>query len=495
MNTKCFKYGPLSPSKDGAIRIQMRLGREYYNHLVEAENKRRQQVWGLDTVPPPPHDNCKCDECKSHWKSLREKYRGTPPFDVKPLRAQATAGGLYWGTYLIIEEAFAAAWKKTDCFYLVRFKSWRDGGIMGAQIQRGTNSALQVDIACAPDPRSGRRAGQRHLLRVRVGSNEDRSPKWSDPIALEMHRPLQGRITWVKICLYYRGEREIWSVNFTCADIPDRTDNAATGYVAIDVGWRKMENGSFRLAFATGDDGYEDQLTLNDRWVERTERADRIRAYRDRRLNELKEADPRCKGFHKPQRIKKFAAGHYVDESYREWIQYERHLEEYELGCRRKSVDARRDVMRVWLRDLRRKYATAIIKDSLHKEMKATKVTKATGMPQAARRQGHLCAPGEIIEEIGKVFGRNTGVAVIAAPGTTATCLQCGNVNEVGAELTIQCERCGSEMDRDRVSTRNMLSLYFNGKSRKPTARKSIARFAKRHKNLEQPKECQLNGL
>ena len=55
----------------------------------------------------------------------------------------------------------------------------------------------------------------------------------------------------------YRGNREIWSVNITCTDVPPRTDSATNGFVAIDIGWRILDNDSIRLAFATGSDGEE----------------------------------------------------------------------------------------------------------------------------------------------------------------------------------------------------------------------------------------------
>jgi transposase len=132
---------------------------------------------------------------------------------------------------------------------------------------------------------------------------------------------------------------------------------------------------------------------------------------------------------------------------------------------------------------LRKKYAIVVVKDSAHKEMKEQ--AKARGLPRGARKQGHHGAPGETLREIEIAFGREENVAVVEAPGTTATCEKCHAIMEVGAELMVYCERCDTHEDRDRVSTRNLLRLYFAGNFKKPTARKTTARFAKRHKNKE----------
>lgn len=499
MATKVFRYGALPPSPQSPIREQLNRAREYYNKLIEAENLRRLAIWAMDRAPKPhDHENGdgdKCPECAEWWRTFREHFWGSPPLDQKPFRARAKRD-LYWGTYLMAEEAFSAAWKKTDCFSFVRFKSWKKGGVMGIQVQPRTNPDQYFRIDKAPDGRKGRCAGQRHVVRVRIGSS-GKNIIWSDPIRIELHRPFEGRPKWVKICLSYRGKREIWSVNITCSDVPERTDNANSGTVAIDASWRLLPNGQLRLAYARGDDGAEYELTMNERWRERIARADRIRGYRDDVFNIIKGRFPYLKKYHKPSnaRDRILRDNLNADIELEGWVRWDRHMEEYELGCRSKSANARRDALRVWIRNLRRRYSKAIIKNSSHKEMKDRKKAKEAGLVQAARRQGHHASPGETIEEITRVFGRQTGVAVINAAWTTATCPKCGYINDIGAELIVVCERCGAYEDRDRISTRNLLVSYFRGEGEKPTARKTTARFAKRHKKNDKPEQHQRDGL
>jgi len=510
MTTKVYKYGALPPEKESAIRQQMKLSRDYYNKLVETENKRRTEIWGGEK-PQWPHEPvettddeteskkityCKCDQCEKYYHDVIDKYKRLPFLDKKPIRAEAVKNGLYWGTYLIAEQAFDAAVKKTKCFSLVKYRSWKKGGYAGVQVQLVSKPGTKYKIEHADDPRAGRRKGQRHMVYLRVGSDEKQQPIWSDPIKFEMHRPIYGRVTWIKICMHYRGEREIWSIDITCSDIPDREDKSNNGVVAVDVGWRVLEDDKLRIAFATGIDEKESEFKLCPEWRELSARADRIRSYRDNRFGVLKIAIPKLKILKKPSSLKLYLEkNEMMTDELSAWCRQDRHLAQYEIGCRRRSEDKRRNDMRVWLRGLRRKYAHVVIKNSSHKEMKDHKKAIESGMMPPQRRNAHHAAPGEVIGEICKVWDRKTEVSIIKAENTTATCLCCGHLNHVGPEQFVVCEQCGTTEDRDRISTRNLLILYARGECEKPTARKTTAKFAKKHKNISEVSECQRSGL
>jgi len=489
MSVKVFKYGALPPSKDGKIREQMKFGRDYYNFLVERENERRQGIWGGKEPPKPPHnhengDGKKCEECKNFWKLMTDFYMKSGFLDIKPYRAEFIEKGLYWGTYLIHEEAFSAAVKKTVWHKLLKFRSYREGGACGVQIiSTNNNPENMYKISVVEDHRTGRRKGQRHQIQLRVGSDEKRKPIWSEPIYFERHRPIQGRVVLVRVCMKYVGLKEVWSVNITCKDVPDRTDNSNKGIVAVDVGWRVLKDDSVRIAFAMDKKGNETEFSMKKEWRELSKRADRIRSYRDNMLNELKEKNKKFKLIKNPSSVYKFAKKNgLLNDEILEWCKREKHLYDYEIGCRRHSTASRVNDMRVWIRSLRRKYKTVVIKNSSHKEMKDRKKAIESGMLQAQRRNAHHCSPGEVIEELCKVFGRKENVKIVPAEYTTATCNSCKHVNEFGPEQFVTCESCGATEDRDRVSTRNILGLYSAKKCEKPTARKTTAKFSKRHK-------------
>ncbi len=494
MRTRVYKFGARTPDNAPDLRNQMTLGRDYYNTLVEAENKRRQTAWGSETVPSPPHDDCKCDLCKAHWKAVRKRVRVEPLLDRKPLRKIFTEKGLFWGTYLCIEDAFVRACKDRDVLKLVKFRSWREGGVVGVQVQkvvwnRNQGSDYFRNLS-RPDNRTGRvvRYGGRKKVQLRMGS-KGVTPIWSEEVAIEQHRAIEGRVAWVKVQMKYRNGKEEWHVLFTCVDVPElpASDEATQGIVAIDVGWR-LHNDGMRIAYARDDRGNISEFTMDDRWLELTNRADRIRGHRDDYLVELKKRYPTfskvrsCAGARR--KIEELLSEKKKVTKYlNTWLHKDKHLSQYEAGCRRRSEAVRKDAMRKWARGLRRKYSTLIVKNSKTKKMKET--AKKDGMHQAARRQGHHAAPGEVIDWLSTVFGRKDNVYVVPAKHTTNTCPECAHVNNHGVETLVTCEQCGVELDRDTVSTRNMMQLWVDGKCKAPTARKVDARFIKRHTKKE----------
>lgn len=481
---KVYKYGARTPGQAPLLRGQMRLGHEYYNALVEAENDRRKSVWGGDTPAPPPHDNCNCDECVQHWRDIQSRMRATPPLDLKPLRAEYSARGLCWGTYLLIEQAFSAAWKTARSTRTVRFRSWRQGAVAGVQIQKARQGRPErlFRIEKAPDLRTGRRArgGRgRHLLYLRIGT-DGREPLWSEPIPFELHRLLAGVVTYAKVRVRYIADREIWSVAFDVRDVEEREHGIGT--VAVDVSWRKTAAGT-RLAYAQDDDGNIDELLLGPQWEELTARADRIRSVRDQNLNMLKSNDARLSRIRSWSGVQRKARelDDDVSDEIEQALRRDRHLRQYEAGCRDRSQRIRRARLQEWVSALRSRYDTVVVKKAQTKRQKEDKTpVQDGGLAPAARRRGHHAAPGETYELLRAVFGAS--MSAIRPTDTTRTCVECAHVSDHGPELLIRCERCGAEHDRDWASTRNMLRQHHAGDTVVPTARKTTARFAKRHK-------------
>lgn len=530
MATRVYKYGA-RPSRDPDLLQQMKLGRQYYNALVEAENERRRIGWGGDSPPPPPHqgrcqckecqaewkktspphkkycgcdaceehhkahptghESCQCTKCKAHWTAVRAAVRAVPLLDTKALRAVFIQKGLYWGTYLVIEQAFAAAWKSTSVLRTVRFRSWQKGDVAAVQIQPNVIPTSYARVHKAPDSRTGRRARGglgRHTVEIRIGSN-GRTPVFCEPIRIEKHRELSGRIVWVHVRRRYVADREVWSVAFTCKDVDVRTDEAPEGVVAVDVSWRKLPDGSWRLGYARDAANCTHELRMPPEWTERSDRADRIRSHRDQQLVAAKSRWPVIGQTTSCQRaVRKLRSLGVLTFTQDAWVAREMHLWRYECGCRRRSVTGRRARLREWVRELRRQYATVIVKNTSHKEIK-----EEHGLPKKAQRQGQHAAPGETVEVLREVFGADN-MRIVAAEFTTASCPSCGHVTPVNGQRMIRCEGCGAQRDCDDISTQNMWTLYRAGEWRKPTARKTTSRWAKRHKKTEPPPECPLNG-
>jgi len=475
----------------------MRLGRECYNALVEVENARRHLAWGGDIPPKPPHplpltqdgdENddetawCRCAECKAHWMGIREALHALPPIDTKPIYAHyCTNGPLYWGTFNHVAQAFSAAWKKTRPWRPVKYRSWRQGGVIAVQIQAGYQKRQNYDtlfrINDVVDTRTRHRHKGHHRATVQLALGAGRM---TSPIEIEQHRPIVGTPTWVTARLCYDSlGRERAAVNFTRRDVPQRTDLAPRGVVAVDVSWRQVPDG-LRIAWTRDDQGHNDQLVLDTRWQFLAKHADQLQAIRDQNLNLLKAVDPAFAQAKSPRHACLILA-EIEDPSAvaRAWRYREEHLRNYEMGERRHSVNRRRDALRKWARELRRNYAEVVVKDSQHKEMKET--AKQDKLSRKARRQGQHGAPGEVIAVLREIFG-DDGMWLVEAAYTTDRCPLCGHLNAHGAERIVVCEECGEGLDRDLVSTRNMLVAYAAEERRRPTARKTAARFGKRHK-------------
>ena len=474
--TIVYKFGARNPEASDRMLFmeQMRLGHDYYNTLVEARNAQMVEARG---TPAPPHENCEiknCPECRAYWKTLRDRVKEAGFLDRKPYRAAYIQRGLYWGTYLGVEDAFSRAEKDTGLIAPMKFRSWiRSRHLCQVQIQDPKRADNFFRIEELPCSKTGRRKGQRRLLFIRVGS-EGRLPIWAKIPYIE-HRPIEGRVRWVALRHETVCGRDQWSVAFTCSDEAPRRRNVRRGsIVAVDVGWRKMEDESIRVAFAQSDRGEIHELRLSSRWSGRTKLIDDLRSIRQQNLNDLLLQVDLGQVRSAAGVVRKFREDDCAHkERLSEWLKRDRHLWQYQTGNERRAVLHRQNELRVFARELWRRYETVIVKDSSHKEIKEEK-----SLPRPARRQGHHAAPGEVVEWFKAVFGEH--VIVVSAPWTSCICT-CGAVCEPFAGLLHVCESCGAKTDRDIVSTRNMLTLSRTDPVQKGTSRKRSAKFAKRH--------------
>ena len=518
-----YKYGARPAGDD--VRAQMAMAVELYNNLVDAENERRMTAWNGPKAPYPPKHVCPkspavkaqrrkereekarleaeraakagkkikpkkpkkekeppCPVCSKHYAEVRKTVYLQPFVDPKPIYHAMRKRGLFWGTCSITVEAWDAARKATKLHKKVRRRTPEDGSAIAVQIQKPQEGDhdRQFLVEKMPDPRTGRRAqGKgcgRHTVKLRIAT-VNREPVFCEPIRFEMHRPLAGVISWVKVRYHCVADREVWSVAFTRVEPPGHPTQATEGIVAVDASWRRMPDGSLRIGYAQDTAGFVDELRLPPEWVERGNRADRIQRHRDQYLNELKKSDSRfahtksCLGVHRKKEELQIN-----EPELNKWLERDLHLWRYERGCLRSSTLGRRAKMEEWTRMLRGRFAHVVVKDTQFDELKME-----NDLHQGARRQGHRGAPGETIERLRGLYGM-TGMHVVEAAGTSYTCVDCGSYMEVSHHRILCCEQCGSERDCDDVSTRNALRLHDAGKSRPPTARKTTSKFSKRHK-------------
>lgn len=445
---RVYEYGLLRPDNEQELMEILRLAHRYHNTLIELEIERRaavreiqssvgdvavleaeiaEMVAGLDEARAEIQAGRKAKRsantdsstvAKERARGLRaqlkakralltetkRKVREDPDIRArikaqdalslartKAARAQC---GLYWGTYLLVEQAVdAAKGSRTD----PRFRRWDGGGSLGVQIQRDTKGAVGMDVSdvFGSDPRiqidpvsdgawthpsrGERRRRSRTRVRLRIGS-DGRKPIWAEwPIV--MHRPLgSGRIKLVKALARRVQGKLRWVLQISVDDPPRPTGE---GVIAIDLGWRQFGD-ELRVAYWRDDRGDEGDLRVPTSVKQRIEKAESIRGFRDQGLDALKaslEIDPSAvpeaiagvRGLSTYRQWRSPARFHALLLRWRQaggappeleaWHKRDDHLGRYEAGLRRGAILHRREVYRLFVAQVRARYSTVVLEE------------------------------------------------------------------------------------------------------------------------------------
>lgn len=268
-------------------------------------------------------------EHKDRLAAIRER-RG--PL-VRAARASFSKEGLYWGTYLIVEDAHDRACRDSQPWepvtvsgpwnsLAVQIQSTRalkGGELMGSDLRvrfsatpyplgpRGGEGGIFASAGTSGQERdlSGRvRPAKWRELKIRTGSTGagNRNPVWTTLHAMtEVARPVppEARVLWVKVVrvdTVWRAvktgsgvkmvARERWEVQITADDVQQRSSPTGEGTVGIDIGWRRVEGG-IRVAMARTVRGFS-ELVLPDSILHRRGWADGIRSVRDKHIESLR---------------------------------------------------------------------------------------------------------------------------------------------------------------------------------------------------------------
>ena len=354
---RVYEYG-LRPPTEGAerVRAQLAAAHRYRNTLVEIERARRAAVRELEAasglraalddvdaaaklsetayaavrahrgtertrkVPPAlaaalTAARAAEKEARTALTAKRKELRERADYVAARARLDATAldlaknaranCGVFWGTYLLVEQAHEQACKATPLWEFAApkdppFVRWTGEGAVGVQLQGGRTVAeiaadTQVRLDDAPlapgaDPASRRsQTRPRKFLSLRVGS-EGRAPVWAT-FPMEMHRPFPpgARVKRVDVHVRRIGPRERWTVKFT-VEIPKPDARCGAGIVAVHLGWRGVADG-VRVATYRGDGMAEAaEVRLDAAMLARMDRPDELRGTRDRLFNEARAA-------------------------------------------------------------------------------------------------------------------------------------------------------------------------------------------------------------
>src|SRR3990172_2772711 len=266
MTTRAYSYGAKAPTENAElVRQQLILAHRYANRLVEIERERREA-------------SLKADEDEQALEACEAKA-------AEAIRRARADSGLYWGTYLCVEDA--AQRSRRTSREAPRFRRWDGSGLLATQLQGG----LAVPDLLAGTDRRAQLVGEgkRRLLRFRVGST-GRDPVWAAfPMVYHRDLPPEATVKWARICCHRLGTHTKWSAQIVLDGLPEVTLPTPTrGTVAIDVGWRRFDEG-VRVATWVDDEGETGELLMPHELVERWHKVEDLRSIRDTNFNHARD--------------------------------------------------------------------------------------------------------------------------------------------------------------------------------------------------------------
>ena len=409
----------------------------------------------------------------------------------KALRA---ASALYWGTYLAVEEGLARARHGPP----PQFHRWTGDGKLAVQLQggltvadacRGADTRLRlVPVAAgAYAPGAPRRLRRTHAS-LRIGSDR-RAPVWAEvPVVLHRPLPTNATIKWVYLVRRHVATQTEWRLQFvvTQAEGFGKADAAATGTVAVDVGWRRLAAG-LRVAYWVGDDGAEGQLVLPEAILTRLQKVEALQSVRDTHFNTmrgvlvdwlhahrppawLQERTPGLPAWRSPTRLAalavhwrdhRFAGDQTIYRALEAWRVQDKHLYEWQAHQRQRTLRWRDELYRRFAAGLRRRYRTGVIEDTDWRQLQHRPAPEATAPAGGVRHYQRLGAPGRLLAYVRESL---TEVVEVDATDSTQRCSTCSQrMHFDAANLMALCPHCGARHDQDQNACKNLLRVAAGG--------------------------------
>lgn len=328
---------------------------------------------------------------------------------------------------------------------------------------------------------------------MRIGS-DGRAPVWLT-LPVVMHRPLptECRIKAVSALCERLADTERWRVVFVL-DRPEGVGTWATqssagrsGNIAIDVGWRRVPGG-LRVATWRDDRGQTGELVLPERYIEQQDTVQRLKSHRDTLYNEtlaslrawlavgerpswLRDETAYLHQWRKAGRLvrlmrtwesRRFRGDEAIFAMLAGWQSRDRHLWQYLDHLRDQCLHWRREIYRVWVADITRRYAEVVLEDVDLSQVARRQDEQGEQNPlvQKARYYRTIAGVYQLRQSLESTCKRE-GIPIARRPAayTTMQCAQCGSIEEWDhRELYHTCTQCGTRWDQDHNAARNLLS-------------------------------------
>lgn len=448
------------------------------NHKKITTKEQREEIKQLELTKNLAWKNYK--ELRAQvWQDPNLKTELDNLFEITNAKAKELRhnSGLYWGNYLVVEQAAKAACKKTP-----RFHGFNGIGKIAIQIQNGAtitevisgkNNYFQINQLDK----------KRHQVKIRIGSDQNK-PVWLEMLAFIYPRkdgfiiPKGAEIKWVYFHKRKIGTRLEWSLQLVCSRKDGfHKETASEGEVGIDVGWRLIPTG-LRVAYWKDHNGKEDQLIIPNQDLLRWKKAEQLQAIRDQNFNKIKEeitefvkVNPipewlteNMKFFHLWKskgnlakmlnfwQTNRFANDETIVNNLIAWNKQDIHLLNWEKSNVVKAIRWREHLYRNFASKLSKTYKIAKIEDcnwaKLQKNPQPEDETKH-GVKEYAR----IASVGKLLTFIKERFAE---VKEIKTKNTTRCCYHCKYINDVGNELIHTCTNCQAVWDVDANAAKNL---------------------------------------
>lgn len=550
-----FAYGAAEPIEGlKAFEEQLRLAHQYRNKLVEIELERRRRVRELlaqhqdptlaeqeaqladrlealraqikaarkavrgkaaagtaDLEKEARAVRAELREVRSRLREERRRVAHDPVVKVeihaidqwareaaKQARAEFSARGLYWATYLTVEKAAERARRgKQD----PRFRRYTGEGSVAVQIQGGMpweelfgGRDTRIQVEPVP-PEAWREKGRRRrarmcrtVARLRIGTNPDRTPRWL-VVPFWMHRPMPAgaRVKWVFLQRRRQGLRWRYTLLFT-VELPSEQilEPAPPIACGIDIGWRLTQHG-LRVAYLVGEDGHEEEVILPRSWLDAMQKVDRLRSIQDVQFNEMRDALaawlkdreipdwlrqetetlPQWRAASRLARLaelwseRRFEGDEAIFQRLWAWRRQYRHLYEWMSELRANLLGHRREIFRVFAARVAKRYRFACVEEmDLREVAMLGEAESPTDVPAPPRYYRAVAAPSVLRQCLASALRKRGGQLVQVDPGySTQECHACGHINrfDASAQLFHRCDKCGALWDQDRNAALNLL--------------------------------------
>lgn len=454
--------------------------------------------------------------------------------EFERLQKEARANnGLYWGTYLIVEDAAS----KFGSGPPPRFKAWggrvvngeivrHNGGTVAVQLMGGlkvsdaiggSDTRLRLEIPCEEElAQRGKSRGERSegTMWIRVGS-EGRAPIWCI-VPVRFHRPLpqNGVIRWAYLECRVVCEVEQWSVRLTVeSEEPAPAKNENT--TAVHLGYRKMQDSSLRVATILGPDGAEKTVSLSAELCESQQLRDHLQGVRDEKLNAITQRLAAwIRGRQVPEWLAESNVGQIQSQAklraivdyWREhrfdgdeelwesppeglsrkdlhdwhkhrseylpesWRKQDKHLQAWIDNSAKKVIAKRNLLYREVVAELAKECGEAVAMRVNWKEIAENPEPDAKSPAvRNVNRQARFGAVGVLMQYLREKFGAR--LIEVSPENLTATCNACGSKESFDRlQLMHCCRSCGETWDQDANAVRNMLARAAVLKKRQEVA-------------------------